>query len=129
MSARRVIGVMLGALPLLVVGGTFLTRWRLFGGTAAIVGYVLLAMGGAFSVGNFYLSFVRAPLHPLRHRVEPRRISAFPMFGSLTLAGLALCPPSVAASTVALLLVLCDTGGVTWFVIATWNDRSLWERP
>jgi len=78
----------------------------------------LLALGGAISVTNFALSFVRIPL--LRARGVPRErirfVSGFPVLGSaLVAAALVLGLESRAARVAAWILILIDTGGLHWF--------------
>jgi hypothetical protein len=68
---------------------------------------------------NFYLSFLRYPLHLLRGLPSEQYewVSGIPLFGSLlvgsSLLGLHAMPYVLPA---ALAIILIDTGGVHWFL-------------
>jgi hypothetical protein len=85
---------------------------------------VLLGSGGLVASLNFYLSFVAAPLHRLRHGRWPRGIpSGFPIVGTLLLLGAVLALPSGSPLRVlALVLAVADTGGPHWFVATQVRD-------
>lgn len=99
--------------------------------TVSIIDALLIAGGGAISCLNFYLSFIRYPLHRWRGkpRSEFRWISGFPLVGSLGLViGLVLMrfsrgvlPTPLLA--VALVIAVLDTGGIHWFVATQVWDR------
>lgn len=77
----------------------------------------LVSVGGAIAILNFYLSFLAAPLHRVRHGRPPARVaSGFPLIGSASLLIGASIASSGAATVVALVLVVLDTGGPHWFV-------------
>jgi hypothetical protein len=77
-----------------------------------------LVIGGAVASLNFYLSFLAAPAHRLRHGAWPERVpSGFPIIGSLLLGAVALALPiGSSVQVVALILLALDTGGPHWFV-------------
>jgi hypothetical protein len=80
--------------------------------------YLLLLPGGAFACINFFLSFVAAPLHKVRHGVVPERVaSGFPLIGTLFLLYPAFTLPFGSALQLGtMLLILLDTGGPHWFI-------------
>jgi hypothetical protein len=81
---------------------------------------VILVFGGWISLLNFYLSFLRRPLHQWRRPTEPYRfVSGLPLLGFLLLcisaalfARAGINPPWVLFGA----LVLFDTGGPVWLV-------------
>jgi hypothetical protein len=77
-----------------------------------------LALGGLVASVNFYLSFLAAPLHRLRHGAWPERVpSGIPLVGSLLLGAVAWALPlGSAAQVAALALLALDTGGPHWLV-------------
>ena len=83
-----------------------------------IIGLVLLALGTFITCINFYLSFIRYPLHRLRGRPREdyRFVSGFPGVGSafLWFAAILLArhPPLMWSS---IAISLFDTGGLHWF--------------
>ena len=92
-----------------------------------IVMWSLAALGLLVTGLNFYLSFVRTPLHRFRHNgVTPRFVSGLPIIGSLLLwIAAALCykgGASFAAGALAI-MSLFDTGGLHWFA-----TTMLWRK-
>ena len=88
------------------------------------IGCILAVGGGVLCWHNFYLSFIRYPLHRLRH--QPRETfrwsSGIPLIGSLCVGvGLALMKvggalPTATPLTLALASAAVDTGGIHWFL-------------
>ena len=76
--------------------------------------------GGLVALLNFYLSFVAALLHRLRHGVQPARVpSGVPLIGSILLGIVAIALPSgTPTQFVALALLAVDTGGPHWFAVS-----------
>jgi Na+/melibiose symporter-like transporter len=78
----------------------------------------LLVLGSLLCCLNFYLSFLRYPVHRImgKKKEEYQWISGFPVFGSLFVA-ISLFkfwqPPWLLAT--AIILILIDTGGLHWF--------------
>ncbi|MEO6808187.1 MAG: hypothetical protein ABI353_03630 [Isosphaeraceae bacterium] len=86
-------------------------------------------LGLLFGILNAYLSAVRPWLYQLRHgSMEGYRfISGLP-FGNLFVIvagvlGFGVLPTAV----VGLVALVLDTGGLPWYLIATWRDESLWD--
>jgi len=91
-----------------------------------IAGYTLLGLGGSIACLNFYLSFLRNTVHKVWWKNdEPRRVSGFPLVGSLFLV---LAAVLLRQSNVWLFLALgfaaMDTGGPHWFLISMLRRRS-----
>jgi hypothetical protein len=145
-SFRRLLGVIIGAAPFVVVLLYSLsacdykegeipmlgyTLWKLGYGIikTTTLGYSLFALGGLISVVNFYLVVLRYVIHRIRHGkdVECKFISGVPLFGCLSIFGLLLLPKSLWLSALAFLFLCIDVGGIQWFVIFTWKDDSLWN--
>ncbi|AKV02304.1 hypothetical protein AKJ09_08967 [Labilithrix luteola] len=81
---------------------------------------------------NFHLSFVRGLLY--RRATGSldgyRHVSGLPMVGTLLVViGTLLGFGSAVCAAIGLLAIGIDTGGLVWFLIATWKDSSLWDRP
>jgi hypothetical protein len=124
---KRLVGVLVAIAPLGVVGWSLVDDSRLAGVRLALLGYLLAALGATICALNFYLSALRVPMTRRFTGREPaQRVSGAPLLGAFAWIGLALAPPSTALSLVTLLLILCDTGGVSWFVVATWRDQGFW---
>ena len=68
---------------------------------------VLLALGGLMCGLNFYLSFLRYPIHRLAGGTKDnyKWVSGAPVFGSVFVA-------------LSLVVILIDTGGLHWFAAA-----------
>ena len=127
--ARRTLGVLLAALPLVLLLASLLvgmTRAR-EARTAAIVMIVLACV---FASLNLYLSVVRPALYSFWHGGMEgyRYVSGIPMIGTLFVcvgALLSFGSPKIALA--GMIAFVLDTGGPGWFVFATWHDHSLWE--
>ena len=86
------------------------------------VGYGLLALGGFVCALNFYLTFLRYPLHRLRG--QPFRwVSGFPLVGSLFVVPCLWWLPLLSwAFWLAVVLAVLDTGGLHWFAgVLLWH--------
>ena len=127
---RRTIGVAVAMTPLVllvasVVCGAITDR--------PPTGVAMAVMtGGALIAGlNFYLSLVRPLFYYALHssRDGYRHVSGLPFVGTLLIcAGAALAFGNVAWSLLGIAAYLSDTGGILWFVVATWRDQSLWDK-
>jgi hypothetical protein len=93
--------------------------------------WIAFGVGGFLCAANFYLSFVRYPLHRLRggSHESYRWVSGIPLFGSLfvALSLFQLCAtPLLLPAGVA--LILADTGGIHWFIgtmiYYSWHDNT-----
>jgi hypothetical protein len=83
-----------------------------------VFGLILLALGTFITCINFYLSFIRYPLHRLRGRPREdyRFVSGFPAVGSgfLWFAAILLAD-HLRLMWAAIAISLLDTGGLHWF--------------
>lgn len=81
--------------------------------------WIAFALGALLCLTNFYLSFLRYPLYRLRGlpKESYRWVSGIPLFGSL-FVGLSLFGLSdlTGMVSVAVVLIVIDTGGLHWFV-------------
>jgi hypothetical protein len=98
-------------------------RYSGFGIGLAIVGALVAAL-------NAYLSFVRPLLYAWRHGSinGMKNISGIPVLGTFFVVAsgvLGFADWRVAA--VGLVALVLDTGGIPWFLLMTWLDRSLWD--
>ena len=87
----------------------------------------LFMVGGFFCLLNFYLSFLRYPLHKLKGGSGDsyRWVSGIPLIGSLLVAASLLVLNETKWVLVSgLVLIAMDTGGIHWFA-GTILARSL----
>lgn len=126
----RVLWVTIGFLPLAMCAALFFTEWRLLGGQYPKVGYGIFVLGAVVSVVNIYTSFLRYPVHLLlgKSRDSYKYVSGLPLLGGLVLIGAWLLPQSLWLSLATALLMLLDTGSISWFVVAVWSDASFWSK-
>jgi hypothetical protein len=86
---------------------------------ATNLSWILFGLGALFCLINFYISFLRYPLHRLRglSKESYHWVSGFPLVGTLcvalSLGGLHEVPGMIPAVIV---LILMDTGGLLWFI-------------
>lgn len=83
-----------------------------------LIATTLLISGGFICCLNFYLSFLRYPLHRWagKKKDEYRWSSGVPLLGSLfVLLSLLARWQTPWISIVSILLILIDTGGIHWF--------------
>lgn len=126
----KVFWTTLGLLPLVACAALFFTEWRLLGGQYTKVGYGIFILGAMVSVLNLYISWLRYPIHRVlgKSRDSYKHASGLPMFGGLVLIGAWFLPQSLWLNTVTVLLMLSDTGSISWFVIMVWSDSSFWGK-
>jgi hypothetical protein len=89
-----------------------------------IVGAALLILGVLVCALNFYLSFVRYPLHLLRGNPgQYRHVSGLPVLGSvLVVAALLMTRLPGWAVTLGIASAVLDTGGLHWFAaVMAWD--------
>jgi hypothetical protein len=97
-------------------------------GWARGLGLVICALPVAFL--NFYLSVIRPALYKRRRGSMDgyRHTSGIPIFGNLLVViGGVVGFGDWRTASVGLVALALDTGGLPWFLIATWRDRSLWD--
>jgi hypothetical protein len=126
---QRVIGIILCLLPLLIalIALAFGTKGKL----PTIFGLVFLVLGLLVVVNNFYCSFIRWPLYYLIHRSKEgyRNVSGLPLFGEILITiGVVYDFGSIYSAALGIIAAFLNTGGSLWFLIATWRDKSLWDR-
>ena len=95
-----------------------------------IAGLIFVLLAAFFAVSNFYLSFGRPLLFRLRHgTLEGYRFaSGIPVIGNLlALIAVALAFGAIGTAVCVLVVVAFDTGGLPWFLVATWRDSSFWD--
>lgn len=93
----------------------------------ALTGYILMGIGSFITAINFYLSFLRFPVHLAcgGSRETYQHISGFPLVGSLLLWISILLLPSATLAWCAAAVSTLDTGGIHWFVYALWRQGEL----
>ncbi len=88
-----------------------------------ILAFILVGLGTLITALNFYLSFVRYPLHRLFHKDKSYKFaSGLPLIGSILLwvgAYIFLSSGTLNYAAFALGVSLFDTGGIHWFFISS----------
>ena len=123
---RRILGITICFSPVALAVWSLLTPPRETWWAALIP----LALGASIASLNLYSSFIRSWIYRFRHHSLEgyRYVSGFPVIGTVLvtlgiLAGLGSKP----IAAVALLVLTVDTGGLPWFLVQTWRDKSLWN--
>ena len=87
-----------------------------------ILAFILAGLGALLTALNFYLSFVRYPLHHLIRRGQPFKFSSgVPLVGSILLwvgAYMLLSAGALRLGAFALIISAFDTGGIHWFFLS-----------
>lgn len=126
--ARRLLGTAICFGPVVLIVVSLIVAASSLNGEFAGLG---LALAG-FVIGllNAYLSFARPQLYLWRHRSLDgyRHVSGVPAIGTLfvTMSGVGGFG-ELPTATIGLIALSLDTGGLPWFLIATWRDRQLWD--
>lgn len=97
---------------------------------STILSWLAFSLGGLLCLANFYLSFLRYPLH--RFRGLPKEsyhwVSGFPLVGSFFVAlSLLVLHGLPGILFVAIVLISIDTGGIHWF-FGTMIYRSVYDK-
>lgn len=126
---RRSVGVALCAAPVVLVACSIATASQQSSPPRLAVGLAAAAL--IVAVLNLWLAFGRPMYLRWRHpQVEFRHISGIPLVGTVLAVGASVAGfGTIGASLVALLAVILDIGGLPWFVVWTWRDKSLWDPP
>jgi len=85
----------------------------------SIIASGLLILGGFICCLNFFLSFLRYPIHRMRgaKKENYKWVSGFPLIGSLFVAlSLIQYWHTTGILVAALFLIAIDTGGIPWFL-------------
>jgi hypothetical protein len=126
--ARRAIGVVVCSAPvalLLASLGASRASPRESG-----FGIGLAALGLVVASFNLYLAAVRPALYVWRHGSTRgmRNVSGMPLLGTLlVVVGGIVGFADWRSATAGLLALVLYTGGLPWFLLATWSDRSFWD--
>ncbi len=123
MIPRRAIGVLVASVPVALIAASFMSSWT---PRLPRAGVVIAILALAFAAMNAYVSFIRPTLFPRRKGY--RNVSVAPLVGNvLVIAAVLVAFGSPLVAALAAIAYVLDTGGVPWFVIATWRDDSLWN--
>lgn len=126
---RRGLGVLLACVPfgLLVLSAT---SGGSHGDWSQLVGLVFMIAALLVATLNLHLNIVRPWRYQRRHGSMAgfKNVSHVPMFGLLfVLLGAFSGRGSLPCAVLGAVALLLDTGGIPWFVVATWRDSSLWD--
>jgi hypothetical protein len=125
---RRAIGtaVCLSPILLLLASVVFAQSYP----RESALGVGLSVVGLLVGILNFHLAVVRPSLYVWRHgsREGMRNVSGFPIVGTfLVVLGGAIGFGDWQSPAVGLVALTIDIGGLPWFLVATWRDRSFWD--
>ncbi len=125
---RRAIGIAICFAPVALVL-TSLTLGLLWP-RESLLGVGLGAIGLLLAGFNLYLSVGRPLIYWWRHRSMEgyRFVSGFPGIGTLFVVASSIVGFSDwRAAALGIIALAVDTGGLPWFLVATWRDRSFWD--
>jgi hypothetical protein len=127
-SRRRAIGITVCLLPILLMVASIVVG--LFWPRTSPVGVVLALFAVPLVFLNLYLAAARPSLYRRRHGSMEgyRNVSGVPLIGNLlAVIGCVVGFCDWRAATVGLFALVCDVGGLPWFIVATWRDPSFWD--
>lgn len=109
----RGLGVLVGCIPIAILVASLLGD-----GGSSTAGLVVMLIALAIAALNSSLALRR----------EERNVSGVPLIGTiLVVVGGIVGFGSLACAVLGLVAYALDTGGIPWFVFATWRDDSLWS--
>jgi hypothetical protein len=125
---RRVLGIAICLFPVFflvvsIVVGFIWPRESAWG-----IGIICVAL--LFAALNLYLAVIRPLLFSWRRGSMEgfRNVSGLPLFGTLfSLFGGIVGFADWRAAALGIVATSLDLGGLPWFLVATWRDRSLWD--
>ncbi len=127
---RRAIGICICCSPVLLAGCS-MVKAITHSAPARPLTLGLLVLAALVGGLNFYLSFLRGTIYRRAHDSMEgyRHVSGVPLVGTLLVViGLVVGFGSLHCAVLGLVGLVLDTGGLPWFLIATWRDESLWDR-
>lgn len=96
-----------------------------------VPGIACVALGLLVTLVNAHLAFLPPYLYRRRHSSldRMRNVSGIPAVGTFAvLLGCVLAFGHRPTAFIALLVLALDSGGLPWFLIATWRDASFWDK-
>ena len=126
---RRGIGGAICVLPIAIAVASILW-WAMRGTAPTPYGLYVVLLAAVVGVFNFWLSWVRPLIYRLIHgsREGYHFVSGVLALGTLLVAvGVVISFGHVVTASLALLVLLLDTGGLPWFLAMTWRDSGLWD--
>jgi hypothetical protein len=128
---RRGIGVLVCGAPVLLLVASMVSV-VIAGDRPNAIGSIAMVVAIAIAALNFYLSAVRGLVFRRRNGSLDgyQHISGIPGIGSLVVvAGAVVGFGSGLCVALGLIAIGLDVSGSVWFLVATWRDSSLWDRP
>lgn len=125
---RRMLGLAVCLSPIVLMAMSFAIGLAYSRNSKA--GLTLSVMALLLGAVNFYFWFLRPMAYALRHGSMhgTRHVSGIPGVGSvLTICAAIFSFPDWRTGLVGLMATALDTGGLPWFALMTWRDRSLWD--
>lgn len=126
--SRRVLGLAVCLSPLLLLVASL--TYGLAGSADRDAGLGWMLAAASLGMVNFYLSWLRPTIYRLRHGSYDfyRHVSGIPIVGTiLVVVGGLVGFGGVVSAFVGIAVMLIDTGGSFWLLLATREDSSFWD--
>jgi len=128
--ARRSIGIVVCASPL-ALSITCIVLHQATYPLRHTIGITLALLACLLALLNFNLSFIRPWIYCRKHKTKEgyKHVSGLPMLGTmLQIIGCMVAFGNPTAGILSLTAGILDTGGLPWFAISTWKDKSFWDK-
>lgn len=125
----RFIGLLIGGVPFFVAG---LSLYWADVSVSLLSAMIVGSFGILVGLMNLWVSTVRPSLWMRRHQNMNGYKHGSVLSGLGTILGLACCSlgfGSLTPTLMATFVFIVDLGGVPWFIYATWQDKSFWDKP
>ena len=124
---KRSIGICIALAPAVLAAASILSDRAPY---SSVVAISLASISLAIAAVNVWLSFIRPSLWKYSHGTMDgfRHASGTPGLGTIfAILACVIGFGSDLSAILALMASIVDTGGLPWFVWATWSDSSFWD--
>lgn len=124
---KRSIGICIALAPTLLTVASILSDRTPY---SSVAGISLASISLVIAAVNVWLSFIRPSLWKYSHGTMDgfRHASGIPGLGTIfAILACVIGFGSDLSAMLALVALVVDTGGLPWFVWATWSDSSFWD--
>ncbi|RRJ98009.1 hypothetical protein Ga0100231_006220 [Opitutaceae bacterium TAV4] len=127
---RRFIGATIACAPVLIAIASIVSH-RDNGNLSHYFALIISGISLLFAGLNFYLSFIRPRIYYSKNRTAKgyKFVSGLPVIGNIfSITAVFSAFGSTTVAIACILSCIFDTGGISWFVICTWKDKSFWDK-